>query len=91
VELQAAFPYLDVRSILEVEPIGSQLVSEFLGGVPRAYTNLALEEQERVRDAAGSNKNWFRLWLKQKAEALFLELGSVKTPLGAFENLLEAY
>ena len=91
VELQAAFPYLDVRSILEVEPIGSQLVSEFLGGAPRAYTNLTAEDQERVRDVAGSDKNWFRLWLKQKAEALFLELGSVKTPLGAFENLLGSY
>ena len=52
---------------------------------------MTAEDQERVRDVAGSDKNWFRLWLKQKAEALFLELGSVKTPLGAFENLLGSY
>ena len=90
-ELQEAFPYLDVRSILEVEPMGSQLVSEFSGGDPRAYANLDSDEQKKVREAAGTNKNWFRLWLKQMAEALYLDLGSVKTPHGTFERLLEAY
>jgi len=90
-ELQKSFPYLDVRSILEIEPIGSQLVSEFLGVAPRPYEDLTPEEQERVKAAAGRDKNWFRLWLKQMAEALYRDLGSVRTPVGAFERLLEAH
>ena len=89
-ELQESYPYLDVQSILEVERIGSQFVSEFSGRPPQPYASLPPGEQERVRNVAGRNQNWFRLCLKQQAEALYVELGSVKTRLGAFERLLEA-
>ena len=87
--LQQSFPYLEVRSILEVEPIGSQLVSEFSGGALQDYTTLTPQQQEKIRAAAGRDKNWFRLWLIQMAEACYRDLGSVKTQLGAFEALLE--
>lgn len=90
-ELQGKFPYLNVQSILEVEPVGRQFVSELIGGAPRPYTGLAPEEQKKVGEAAGTDKNWFRLWLKQMAEAMHSELGSVKTELGKFEGLLESY
>jgi hypothetical protein len=90
-ELQKSFPYLNVQSILEIEPIGRQLISELLGDVPRPYTDLTLEEQKRVKELAGRNRNWLRLWLKQMAEALYRDLGSIKTPLGALERLMETY
>ena len=88
-DLKKTFPYLDVRSILEVEYIVEQLVSDYLGGSPRPYVTLAPEEKELAMDVAGRGKNWFRVWLKQQAEALLVELGSVATPLGAFEKVLE--
>jgi hypothetical protein len=89
--LQMEFPYLGVQSILEVEPIGSQLIAEFTGSSPRVYDSLTASEQQSVIDMAGTDKNWFRLWLKQMAEALHRDLGSVATGRGVFKSLLEAY
>lgn len=91
-QLRETFPYLGIRSILEVEPIGSQMVSEFSDdGKPRKFEELSEPEQEKVLKRAGWSKNWFYLWLKQMAEAIYTELGSVQTELGKFESLLEAY
>lgn len=89
--LAEAFPYLDVRSILEVEPLGRQLVSEFGGGKPRPFASLTFEEQDEVREKAGWSHNWFRLWLQQMAEITYTETGNVDTPRGRFKTLLEAY
>ncbi len=90
-QLQNEYPYLDVHSMLEVEPIGSQLVAEVTGGEPSPYQSLTAEERETIITKMGADKNWFRMWLKYKAEATLLDLGSVRTPSGAFENFLEAY
>jgi hypothetical protein len=80
-----------VQSILEVEPVGSQLIAELAGGGPRAFKTLSGDEQEAVVKRAGRDKNWFRLWLKHKAETTYRDLGSVSTQRGIFERLLEAY
>ena len=89
--VQKSFPYFEVRSILEIDHIGSHLVSELIDGEPRPFTTLTEEEKNHAMMRAGTDKNWFRLWLKQMAEFLYLELGSVQTPLGALQKLLEAY
>jgi hypothetical protein len=86
--LQDDFPYLGVLSILEVEPLGSQLIAELTGGPPRRYETLPTSEQEDIIERAGT-QNWFRLWLKLKAEAAYRDLGSLTTDEGAFESLLE--
>ncbi len=91
IRLREAYPYLGIKSILEIAPIGKQLVSEFGGGEPREFESLSLADQGKVLDRAGSSNNWFRLWLKQMAESIYTELGSVETELGRFEALLEAY
>jgi hypothetical protein len=90
VRIQKAFPYLGVKSILEVEPIGSQLVSEFTGRSPSPFADLSPDEQQTVIEQAGTARNWFQLWLKHKAEATFRDLGSVATESGEFEKFLEA-
>jgi len=87
--LQFDFPYLGAQSLLEIEPIGSQLIAEFTGGSPRAYATLTTPEQEEVIRKAGTNRNWFLLWLKLKAEATYRDLGSVATKQGEFQRLLE--
>jgi hypothetical protein len=88
IALQSQYPYLDVQSILEIEPIGRKLVGEFSGGEPAAFKSLSDPDRDAVLNAA-TDKNWFRLWLKQKAETAFYDLGSIRTPDGALERLME--
>jgi hypothetical protein len=90
-KLQDAHPYLGVTSILEIDSIGKFLVSEIGGGDPREYHSLSTEERKAIVDKAGAHHNWFRLWLKQKAEAIYRDLGSVETDAGAVQRFLESY
>ena len=92
--LQGWYPYLDVRSIFEIDTldVGRNLISDFLGGLPRRLDALSGEERGRLFDeAAARNENWFRLWLVKMAEGLHLNLGSeaTDTPKGAFGRWLE--
>lgn len=89
--LQADFPYLGATSLLEIEPLGSQIIAEFIGGPPRPYDALTAPELQALSGVVASPQNWFRIWLKHKAESTYSELGSVATPQGAFQKLLEAY
>jgi len=89
--LKRDHPYLGVQSILEIEPIGSQLIGEFMASAPKSYSDLTSEEKRDVIAKAGTDKNWFHIWLKQRAEALNTEFGSVSTAVGAFEQLLTDY
>jgi hypothetical protein len=88
--LKEAFPYLNVKSILEAEPVGSQLVAELTGGEPRRFATLETAEQEQLTHQT-SDKNWFLVWLSLMAETTYRDLGSVSTPAGAFKSILEAY
>ena len=91
--LKESYPYLDVRSLLEIETldVGRNLVSDFLGGAPRRFDGLTRKEQEdlveRFRDGA---ENWFKTWLVKMGERLQYELGveATKTPKGAFRRWL---
>jgi hypothetical protein len=90
-ELRRVAPYLEIKSILESELVGSQLVGEFLGSEPRPYDALDDNERTKVREQAGWGHNWFRLWLKQMAEALLAEAGELQTAHGLLEKLAEEY
>ena len=89
-ELKISHPYLELRSILEVEPIGSQLVTEFTGLPPRRFDEFTEIEQHSIVQAAGDEENWFELWLNRKAESLSIELGTVATKAGLVEQFLDA-
>ena len=89
IELSKALPYLHPLSLLEIEGIGPQLVSEWSGGAPRTLEELTLEEREEVVSRAGRSQNWFEIWLRQKAELLYSDLGTLATPAGAIEQFLE--
>ena len=88
--LKKAHPYLEVRSILEIEPIGSQLVTEFTGLPPRRFEEFTEVEQQSIVQAAGTDENWFELWLNRKAESLSIELGNVTTRARLVEQFLDA-
>ena len=91
-ELKDLYPYLDIRSVFEIEElgIGAQLISEIIGGPPRSFAELTNEEEKQAALVGHEGKNWFSLWLKQMAEAFVRELGSesVNTPAGFFSNIL---
>ena len=89
-ELSERYPYLDIRSILEIETmdIGSQLVAEFSGGIPQKFQDLSDEDQIVLREKIGINKNWFKIWLEQMAEAFTTQSIDIKTPKGIFGSLL---
>lgn len=88
-DIKAHFPFLDVLSILEIEDIGDQLVSDFTVGRMQRYDELSKDKQQAVIKEAGEQRNWFELWLRHKVEALFIELGSVETPTGHVNRFLE--
>jgi hypothetical protein len=89
--LQSSYPYLNIKSILEIDLIGEQLVAEYGSLAPTPFHKLDSSEQARLVEAAGSSHNWFRVWLKQKAESMYSRIGSVETPLNIFKGLLEEY
>ena len=84
------YPYLEVSSILELEPIGSQLISELTTHAPQAFLDLTEDQQQELIDAAGLDRNWFQLWLRAKVESLVVDLGSVWTTTGVVDEFLTA-
>ena len=88
-KLQKQFPYLEVHSILEIEGIGRQLISELIGGRPRLFEDLDEVEKDKVF-CYSTNTNWFRKWLEQMAEMFMRDLNieSIKTDAGEFKKLL---
>ena len=93
--LQKEYPYLDVRSVLEIDTydVGQNLVSEFGGGL-RRFRDLTAREAETVIKASESEKestrNWFQVWLVQMGEGIQRQLGeeATNTPSGAFRKWL---
>ena len=88
-ELNEALPYLNAKSILELVDIGPQLVSEWSGGAPRSFGELNEDEQGRLLILAGRSRNWFEIWLRQRAEFLYGELGTLSTAAGSIQRFLE--
>ena len=88
--LKESFSYLEVLSILEIEPFGSGLVADFTGRQARAFHMLTEEQQQQTINSAGYDRNWFELWLRAKVESLAIDLGSVWTETGLVDEFLTA-
>lgn len=89
--LKKSYPYLNVLSILEVEPIGSQLIAGVTGRQPREYGKFSDEERDQIMSKLEQRPpNWFELWLTLKVESLAFELGDVSTDAGLVEEFLNA-
>ena len=87
--LKHQFPYLEVRSILEIEDIGKQIVGDLIQGDPTEFDDLADGQREWLISDDGPSANWFAMWLEQMAEQMVTDLGSVTTTSGHFERLLQ--
>ena len=88
--LQSQFPYLDIRSLFQLESIGKDIIAECGGDPKKSFEELSPKEQDMVIREAGS-RNWFWMWLKHKAEAAFKDVETLTTRLGSIEHLLRAY
>ena len=89
--IKSRFPYLRAKSLLELEGLGEQIVSEMIGGAPRPYRDLPEPDQKRAAEKANGMENPLLYWLKQKAEAMYQDLASLKTEKGYFMRILESY
>ena len=89
-EIAKAFPYLEVQSILEVEPIGKQFVTELSGLPAMRFAAFNEEDRRHIIDSAVFGRNWFELWLTQKVEHLSSELPDMSTQSGFVEHFLGA-
>lgn len=90
-KISELFPYLSVKSLLEIPKLGDQVVAEVLGGTPRAYAGLTEDEQiQATRNAQHKIENAFEYWLRLKGELMSRDLGTIETSKGVFEQFVEA-
>ena len=88
-KLKLDFPYLDIQSILDVEPIGREIIRGLTGRLPQRFQDFEDEEQEQILRDVG-DQNWFDLWLSQKVEYHSSQLGNILTPKGFVEAFSDA-
>lgn len=87
-QFRTSFPYLEVRSLFELDEIGDRFLKKIAGESSPNFGDLGKQEREALVRKAGENENWFELWLRFKAETVFEELGSVETETGLFAEFL---
>ena len=94
-DLQARYPYLDVRSLLAIDArdIGPNVASQVTGRSqhPRFAELSPGAAAELVEQVANSGLNWFRTWLIHMGAGLYAEAGDegLATPSGAFREWWE--
>lgn len=88
--IQNDFAFLKAKSLLELEDVGPQIISESLGTHARRFGELTLKEQElAIANATSKATNALHYWLRQRAEVMHRELESISTPSGIFQHFLE--
>ena len=95
--LKGQYPYLDLRSMLEIDTfdVGVHVLSEMTGnGALRRFQDIDRKEAKAVLDACdseeGRKENWFRLWLLHMVEGIERELGpdATQTRSGVLDKTL---
>jgi hypothetical protein len=84
-----AFPYLSVRSLLQIPEIGALFISEVLASDPTDFDNL--DESEQIEAAKRANKtftNPFERWLRMKGEQMLSDPG-IEVHDGLFREFVE--
>ena len=89
-ELRKRYPYLDVRSILEIDEmgVGPGIVAELTEGRHTSVESMSPEELQKLEQ---KGYNWFFVWLRQMAISLELDIGvdAIDTPTGTFRKIWE--
>lgn len=87
-DLKQQYPYLEIRSMLEDDPVGTRIIAEILGTMTKPYVQLTEDDQLEVVERAGWRRNWFELWLTQKVEQLNEDLDTVTTTAGVVDEFI---
>lgn len=90
--VKSLFPYLDVRSILEVPDIGPVLIGELLNQDPELLENLSDGDRELAEQQANDSdalKNSFAHWLRLKGESLNGAGNPLSTATQIFAQFIE--
>lgn len=91
IRIAELFPYLNVRSLLEIPELGALLVSEVLGGAPAEFETLSEPDQAlAVKNAKAKITNPFEQWLRLKGEMMNQNLPSIETDRHIFSKFVQA-
>lgn len=88
--LKKSYPYLPIHSILDVEPVGNEFVSDFTVGPPKPYSRLSNDERTSLFKRIPAEFNWFQEWLHHTVTVLFTEMPSIETRKGFVASFLES-
>jgi hypothetical protein len=90
-KISAAFPYLDVRSLLELRDVGEQFIAELIGIDPTPFEALdELEQDTAVKAARAKIANPFQHWLRLKGELMYRDMESIDTDHALFKTFVES-
>jgi hypothetical protein len=90
-KMSEAFPYLDVRSLLELREVGEQFIAELLGTDPTPFADLEERDRHRAIEAARTKvTNPFQHWLRLKGELMYRDMDSIETDLALFKTFVES-
>jgi hypothetical protein len=85
-----ACPYLNVKSLFELEDVGRQLLAEVIGGDPTEFSALDESAQIRaIRNADDKLPNPFEAWLRLSGELMYSNLSNIETDKNIFKDFIE--
>ncbi|MCY3748044.1 MAG: SIR2 family protein [Chloroflexi bacterium] len=87
-DLKGLYPYLDIHSMIEVEPLGSRIMTEVNIRPVRAYRDLQPAHQKKMIKLTSEHGNWFDLWLTQSVEHANENFSSIETDSRIVEHFL---
>ena len=82
IALNKAYPYLEARSFLEVEPLGSVIINELTGKPIQKFEAFWEDEQQEILRIVGWDRNWFELWLTGMVGYHSTVIEDISTPKG---------
>lgn len=89
-QVKRMFPYLRIKTLLEIEGVGEQIVAEVTRGEPRRFADFTEGEQgDLIAEASSSLRNPLQSWLRIRAELAATEIDSINTASGVFARILE--
>lgn len=89
-QIAGEFPYLGIKSILEIEDVGPPLIAEVLGGGQVEFRDLDAANQKRaIQNARTKISNPFEHWLRLKGEAMYTNLLNIDTHKMFFQDFVE--